>query len=106
LEFEKARVRWFLSINADTLPKELLEQDKTTYRSMKIGGEEIEFSDGFSDLHTKSYKAIIDGKGFGIEAIKSATDIVYQIRNTEPVGLKGEYHPFAKLPMSKHPFGK
>lgn len=104
LEFEKARVRWFLSINSDTLPKEVIEQGKTTYRSMKIGGEEIEFSDGFSDLHTKSYKAIIDGKGFGIEAIKSATDVVYSIRNQEPIGLKGEYHPLSKLPMSKHPF--
>jgi UDP-N-acetyl-2-amino-2-deoxyglucuronate dehydrogenase len=65
LEFDRAKVRWFLSINADTIPAELRAQGKRTYRSMNIEGEEIEFSDGFTDLHTTSYKEILAGRGFG-----------------------------------------
>ena len=66
LEFERARVRWFLSINADTVPAELKAQGKRTYRSMSIEGKEIEFSDGFADLHTRSYEEILKGNGFGL----------------------------------------
>lgn len=103
-EFEKARVRWFLSIDANTLPAEVRAQGKSTYRSMKIEGEEIEFSDGFSDLHTKSYAAILEGKGFGIKEVLPAIDIVHKIRNANAIGLKGNYHPFAKIAQTKHPF--
>lgn len=104
LEFEKARVKYFLSINKDTLPKSALENGNSTYRSLRIEGEEIEFSKGFSDLHTKTYQAVLSGNGYGIEEIKAATSIVHSIRNQEPIGLKGEYHPLAKLALSKHPF--
>lgn len=104
LEFERARVRWFLSINYDVLPEEIKAKGMRTYRSITIDGEELEFSKGFTELHTKSYQAILDGKGFHISESKKAIEIVHQIRHAEPIGLKGDYHPFAKLPLSKHPF--
>ncbi|MCB9257618.1 MAG: Gfo/Idh/MocA family oxidoreductase [Chitinophagales bacterium] len=104
LEFERARVRWFLSINSETLPLHIKEAGKTTYRSMTLEGEEIEFSDGFTDLHDKSYKAILNGNGFRIKEALSAIRIVHEIRNTKAVGLVGDYHPFAKFPLSIHPF--
>lgn len=104
LEFSRARVRWFLSINSDTLPEKAKLEGKTTYRSMTLEGEEIEFSAGFTDLHNKSYDAILSGNGFRINEALNAIKIVHKIRNTQPLGLKGEYHPFAKLPLSLHPF--
>ena len=104
LEFEKARVRWFLSINPELLPSEVKAKGQRTYRSIVIEGEEIEFSDGFTDLHTLSYANILDGKGFGLNEVGQAISIVHDIRYAEPLGLKGEYHPFAALPLVKHPF--
>jgi UDP-N-acetyl-2-amino-2-deoxyglucuronate dehydrogenase len=104
LEFERARVRWFLSINYDVLPEEIKAKGMRTYRSITVDGEELEFSKGFTELHTKSYQAILDGQGFRISESKKAIEIVHQIRHAEPIGLKGDYHPFAKLPLSKHPF--
>ena len=105
-EFERARVRWFLSINSDTLPEHIAKTGKTTYRSMTLEGEEIEFSNGFTDLHTKSYQEINDGKGFRISESLKAINIVHDIRNSEPIGLVGDYHPFVKLAKTKHPFSK
>jgi UDP-N-acetyl-2-amino-2-deoxyglucuronate dehydrogenase len=67
LQLKKARVRWFLSINEDTLPSSVKERGQRTYRSITVGGEEIEFSEGFTDLHTKSYQQILEGKGFGLD---------------------------------------
>jgi UDP-N-acetyl-2-amino-2-deoxyglucuronate dehydrogenase len=104
LEFDKARVRWFLSINADTLPREAVEKGKRTFRSISIEGEEVEFSDGFTDLHTASYREILAGRGYRIGEARTAIEIVHAIRNATPVGLKGDYHPFAALPMASHPF--
>jgi len=75
-----------------------------TYRSIQIDGEEIEFSGGFTDLHTKSYDAVLNGNGFGIELTKQAIEIVHDIRKQQPVGLVGDYHPLAALPLEKHPF--
>ena len=89
LEFENARVRWFLSINAEYLPIEIRQQGQTTYRSITIDGKELEFSGGFKDLHTMVYKDILNGKGYGLEAAKTAIEIVHDIRNANPVGLKG-----------------
>lgn len=106
LEFEKARVRWFLSINAATLPIEVKAKGQTTYRSITIEGEELEFSGGFTDLHTISYQEIIAGNGYGLEAPRQAIDIVYNIRHANPIGIKGDYHPFIKIPLAKHPFEK
>ncbi len=106
LEFERARVRWFLSIDANTLPDAIKQKGMRTYRSMTLGGEEIEFSDGFADLHTTSYQEILKGNGFGLKEALPSIQIAYNIRHTEPVGLKGEYHPLAKLNLQKHPFSK
>ncbi|RRQ50022.1 gfo/Idh/MocA family oxidoreductase [Maribacter algicola] len=92
LEFENARVRWFLSINADYLPHEIKEKGQSTFRSITIDGEELEFSGGFTDLHTMVYQDILDGKGYGLEAARTAIEIVHNIRASEPVGLRGEYH--------------
>lgn len=104
LRFEKARVRYFMSINADTLPKQALEQGKRTYRKMEMDGKEIEFSDGFTELHTESYKKILAGEGFGLDQAYQSIKIVHDIRNTRAIGLKGDYHPLAALPLATHPF--
>ena len=96
LELEKARVRWFLSIDAEDLPGEVRTAGQRTYRSIRVDKEEIEFSGGFTDLHTISYREILDGNGFGVEAARKSIQTVYTIRNTTPVGLKGDYHPFAR----------
>lgn len=94
LEFENARVRWFLSINAKYLPDPVKEKGQTTFRSITINGEELEFSGGFTDLHTLVYKDILDGNGYGLDAARTAIGIVHDIRNSEPIGKKGEYHKF------------
>ena len=104
LELEKARVRWFLSINYDVLPEEVKAKGKSTYRSITIEGEELEFSEGFTDLHTISYQEILKGNGYGVEATRQSIEIVHDIRYAEPVGLKGDYHPLAKEKLSGHPF--
>lgn len=104
LEFERARVRWFLSINYDVLPQEIKAKGQRTYRSITIEGEELEFSGGFTDLHTRVYEEILKGNGYGLQDARQAIEIVHNIRTQSPIGLKGEYHPFAKKTMSKHPF--
>lgn len=104
LEFDQARVRWFLSINDQVLPKEIKEKGQRTYRSITVDGEEVEFSDGFFDLHTKSYQNIIEGNGFGLKDAQQSIDIVHKIRTMEISPLKGEYHPLAKLELVNHPF--
>lgn len=104
LMFKNARVRWFLSINEDTLPDKVRAAGQSTYRNLDVNGESVDFTQGFEDLHTKSYEAILEGEGFGIDDAVSAIEIVHQIRNAPLVGLKGEYHPFAKKPLSSHPF--
>ncbi len=96
LDLEKARVKWYLSLDYNDVPEEIRNKGQRTYRSITINNEEIEFSEGFTDLHTSSYKHILDGKGFGINDSKAAIDIVYHIRNNTPIGLKGEYHPMCK----------
>lgn len=106
LEFEHARVRWFLSIDANTLPEEVKQKGQTTYRSIKMEGEEIEFSDGFKDLHTISYQDILNGGGFGLEEARTSIEIIHNIRKAEIKPLLGDYHPFCKLEQSKHPFVK
>jgi len=96
LELEKARVRWFLSIDYDDIPKGIKKNGQRTYRSITVDGNEIEFSGGFTDLHTMSYEKILEGKGFGLDAGRSAIQTVYNIRNSEPIGIKGDYHPILK----------
>ncbi|AWX44537.1 UDP-N-acetyl-2-amino-2-deoxyglucuronate dehydrogenase [Flagellimonas maritima] len=95
LEFENARVRWFLSINSEYLPEEVKQKGQTTFRSITINGEELEFSGGFTDLHTIVYKDILLGKGYGLEAARTAIEIVHNIRNSTPIGLNGDFHPYS-----------
>ena len=105
LELKKARVRYFLSINGETLPPNAVEGEKRTYRTLSIDGEEFEFSQGFTELHTKSYEKILAGQGFGIEEARNCINTVYEIRNAKPIGLVGDYHPLARLECKPHPFG-
>jgi len=96
LLLKRARIRWFLSLDYNTLPKQARENDQRTFRSVTIEGEEIEFSGGFTDLHTIAYQDILRGKGFGREAARSSIEMCYSIRNSKPTGLKGDYHPILK----------
>ncbi len=96
LEFEQARVRWFLSIDYDYIPEDIKAKGQRTFRSINVEGEEVEFSGGFTDLHTQTYQQIIDGKGYGIQETRTAIEIVHDIRNNNPIGLKGNYHPLLK----------
>jgi len=95
LELEKARVRWFMSIDFNDVPKAFQEKGQRTFRSITVDGDELEFSGGFTDLHTQTYQAILAGKGFGLEEARTSIEIVYNIRNASPVGLKGDVHPIA-----------
>ena len=104
LEFERARVRWFLSINYDVLPEEIKEKGQRTYRSITVEGEELEFSGGFIDLHNRVYEGILEGNGYGLEDARQAIEIVHDIRSKQPIGVKGEYHPFANKKLTNHPF--
>lgn len=96
IELEKARVRWFLSLDSKDLPETARMAGKRTYRSIVMDNTEIEFSEGFTDLHTKSYEEILAGRGFGLEETKSSIEMVYQIRNATPIGLTGDYHELCK----------
>ena len=76
-----------------------------SYRSITVDGQEFEFSQGFTELHTKSYQEILAGRGFRISEARPCIETVAEIRHAEPIGLVGDYHPLAKLPLAKHPFG-
>lgn len=80
LLLDKARVNWFLSINPDYLPESAVKSGKRTYRSITMDGSEIEFSEGFTDLHTRSYEQILAGNGFGLEDSRKSIEIVQAIR--------------------------
>ncbi|WP_345970046.1 Gfo/Idh/MocA family oxidoreductase [Sulfurimonas sp. HSL1-6] len=96
LRLKHANVRWFLSVVYDYIPDEIKAQGQRTYRSITVDGEEIEFSGGFTDLHTRSYEEILAGNGFGLEEAYGSIRTVSEIRGLPPIGLKGEYHPFCK----------
>jgi UDP-N-acetyl-2-amino-2-deoxyglucuronate dehydrogenase len=96
LELKNARVRWFLSLDYKDIPAEAKEKGQRTFRSVTVEGEEVEFSEGFTDLHTKSYEEILAGRGFGLQDARPSVEVVYQIRNATPVGLTGEYHELCK----------
>jgi UDP-N-acetyl-2-amino-2-deoxyglucuronate dehydrogenase len=96
LEFERARVRWLLSINRAHLPPQT-PQGQTTYRSITVDGEEFEMSGGFTDLHTASYEGILDGNGFGLDAVRPSIGIVSALREAPIEVERGQTHP--DLPM-------
>ena len=96
LELERANVRWFLSIDYTDIPQQIRDAGKRTYRLLTMNEEEVEFSEGFTDLHTDMYREIIAGHGYGITDARNSIDIVYRIRNDRPIGLSGDYHPLLK----------
>jgi UDP-N-acetyl-2-amino-2-deoxyglucuronate dehydrogenase len=96
LRLENANVRWFLSIDYMDIPEEVRNSGKRTWRSLMLNNEEVEFSEGFTDLHTDSYRHILGGEGFGLTEAKPSIETVYAIRNATPAGIRGEYHPFLK----------
>lgn len=96
LECERARVRWFLSIDARDLPVQSVGNAKRTYRSITVDGREIEFSEGFSDLHTMSYEHILSGRGFGLDDVRAAIETVAQIRNAPLTSITGDFHPLVR----------
>jgi UDP-N-acetyl-2-amino-2-deoxyglucuronate dehydrogenase len=96
LQLKNANVRWFLSVNYKYIPDDIKTMNQRTYRSIKIDDEEIEFSGGFTDLHTKSYNQILDGNGFGLDEAYGSINTVSKIRSLKPIGLIGDYHPFCK----------
>lgn len=93
MELERARVRWFLSTDADDLPTECKDAGKFAHRSMTLDGQEIEFSAGFTDLHTKVYQSILAGQGTGIRDARPAIKLVYGINQSEAVVPRGAAHP-------------
>lgn len=95
LEFERARVRWMLSIDRNDLPKETPD-GQTTWRSITVDGQEIEFSGGFTDLHTLSYEAVLRGEGFRLPEVRPSIEIVSAIRNGDIVQNPAEAHPFVR----------
>jgi len=93
LHLENARIRWFLSCNSKYLPDEAKKENKSTYRSIRIDDNEFEFSTGFTELHTKSYQDVLNGKGFGIQDVKAAINLVDNIRYTKASGMNRNSHP-------------
>ena len=100
IELAQARVRWVLSINRDHLPAHT-PVGQATHRSITVEGEEIEFSGGFTDLHTASFQNVLDGNGFGLDVVRPSIELVSQIR-TAPIELgRGELHPDIKKVLGK-----
>ncbi len=101
LSFKNAKVTWFLSINANTLPKEV---EGPSFRSLKINNDQIDLSYNFNQLHTESYKNILSGNGFGLDSSISSIKIASEVRNASPKGVQPNSHPLANLEIDKHPF--
>jgi UDP-N-acetyl-2-amino-2-deoxyglucuronate dehydrogenase len=93
VQLEKANIKWMLSLDRNDLPKKVSDTGQTTYRSILVDNEEIEFSGGFTDLHTVSYREILKGGGYGIKEASNSVEIAHMIRNQKAVGKKGDYHP-------------
>jgi UDP-N-acetyl-2-amino-2-deoxyglucuronate dehydrogenase len=93
LEFENARVRWFLSVDYEDVPNAQKEKSQRTFRSITVDGDEIEFSGGFTDLHTRAYEEILAGRGFALEENRTAIEAVSHIRNADLRTSRGEQHP-------------
>lgn len=94
IELENANVRWFLSIDRNDLPQEALIANQSTYRSITIDGNEMEFTEGFTDLHTKVYAGILNGEGFGIVEARPSIELVNEIRNSQIINGGDKTHPY------------
>lgn len=93
LELEKANVRWFLSVDQADLPEAVKAAGKSTFRSITVDGDEVEFSEGFADLHTVVYREILAGRGFGLDDARPSINLVYQLRHALPAP-GNRRHPF------------
>ncbi|HAM99563.1 MAG TPA: oxidoreductase [Marinilabiliales bacterium] len=96
IQLKRARVRWFLSVNFEDLPQHIKDKGQRTYRSIEIENRELEFSEGFTDLHTLSYQGILNKQGFGLDDAATSIKIAHEIRNAQVKGLVGDYHPILK----------
>ncbi|MGC9315632.1 MAG: Gfo/Idh/MocA family oxidoreductase [bacterium] len=96
LELEKARVKWFLSVDRQDSPTFDGTNAQCTHRSLKIDGEGLEFSDGFTDLHTELYRRTLSGEGFGIEDVRPSIRLIHDIRESAPMGINSNSHPFLR----------
>ena len=94
IELQNANVQWYLSIDSKDLPKEAIEKGKPTHRSITIDGNELEFTEGFTDLHKKIYENIIAGDGFGIETARPSIEAAYDIRHLPVTKAKELFHPY------------
>ena len=94
IECERANVSWFLSVDRNDLPASV-QGKKTTYRSITVDGEEVEFSEGFTDLHTRSYEEVLAGNGFGLSEVRPSIEIVSAFRTQPIANRSGIVHPFA-----------
>ncbi|MFH2049312.1 MAG: Gfo/Idh/MocA family oxidoreductase [bacterium] len=96
IELQNARVKWFLSIDKNDLPQDIVEKGQRTYRSITVDGEEIEFSGGFTDLHTIVYKEILAGNGYGLDDARPSIELVHSIREANVIGIKDNSHQCLK----------
>ncbi len=96
LQLQNANIRWYLSVDKNDLPETAIQNNKSTYRSITVDGNEIEFSGGFTDLHTESYSNIINNNGYGITDARNSIEIAHRIRNQKITPNYGEKHPFLK----------
>ena len=94
IELESANVKWFLSLDRSDLPEELIKRGKTTFRQIKVDDKEVEFTDGFTDLHTKVYSETLEGRGSGLETARPSVELVYKIRNEKITANPTILHPF------------
>lgn len=101
ISLQNANVRWYLSIDKDDVPREVAKEGKTTFRSIIIDGKEVEFTDGFTNLHTRAYEEILNGNGFGISDARPSIQLVFDIRNSQPVDVEEYRHPFVKSKNNK-----
>jgi len=93
LQLKNANVRWYLSVDKNDLPLHVINNNQPTYRSITVDNKEIEFSGGFTDLHTESYRNIINNNGYGIADARSSIEIAHVIRNQEITPNYGDKHP-------------
>src|SRR5688572_16039032 len=96
IELEHARVRWFLSVDSQDLPAQVKAAGKTTYRSITVDGKEVEFSEGFTDLHTRVYEEILAGRGHGIDDARPSIELAHRLRGTRPSPVDDMAHPFVR----------
>ena len=90
-------MRWFLSVNAEHLPEDQRAKGQRTYRSITVGGQEVEFSEGFGDLHTTSYREILAGRGYGLMDARPSIEIAHVIRGSKLVVPADDAHPMCRL---------